>query len=65
MDPTAALLMLLNALKDEERTEAIEAMDGLTGWLTNGGFFPNTVKATEDFMDRVTDLDSGEEDDDD
>lgn len=65
MDPTAALLMLLNALKDEERTEAIEAMDGLTGWLANGGFFPNTVKATEDFMDRVTDLDSGEEDDDD
>jgi len=61
MDPTATLLMLLNALKDEDRNEAIKSLLALYSWLTGEGFFPETVKATEEFLENVDDTEDEED----
>jgi hypothetical protein len=40
MDPTAALQRFLDACLDDDRDEALEALDDLSGWIRRGGFLP-------------------------
>jgi len=54
MDPQAALYAILDGLynmgcdasqpNETLRTEVIESMDALKGWLTSGGFLPTIIK---------------------
>ena len=41
MDPNAALRLLLWALADGDRDEAIDAAEALSEWLRKGGFMPS------------------------
>lgn len=49
MDPTACLERMLRALTDDDRDEAVGAMEDLAGWICSGGFMPDVPKA----LDRV------------
>lgn len=40
MDPNAALERWHKALRDHDRTEALDAAEALLGWLERGGFEP-------------------------
>ena len=46
MDPDACLARLLDALRDGDRDEAIDALDDLRLWLTNGRFLPGDPRVS-------------------
>lgn len=41
MDPTAALILAIDAIRDDEREDAIDHFENLTAWLRSGGFMPD------------------------
>ena len=45
MDPTETLVLILDALRDGAKEEAIEHMDNLTEWLSRKGFCPDVAEA--------------------
>lgn len=47
MDPNATLIRLLEAIGDRQFAEAREALADLRGWISRGGFMPDTAAAIE------------------
>ena len=48
MDPKACLARLLTACADDDRDEAVAALDDLKDWFDNKGFCPRVVAITTD-----------------
>ena len=53
MDPHAALIMFLQACKDDSKDEALTAVESLVDWIKHGGFLPN-VSPSESQYDAHT-----------
>lgn len=45
MDPTQALIDLLDAIEHQDREDAVIAAKALAGWLERGGFLPDPPDA--------------------
>lgn len=63
MDPNACLQRFLDAIEDNEASEAYEAHLDLTAWLRGGGFEPSNTEGFATFkawkrLDRFTSLGS-------
>lgn len=50
MDPNATLRMMVRAMAEGDRDEALDAMDNLRDWLMAGGFLPE--RAAEEMIAR-------------
>ena len=50
MDPDATLKRMVRAMADEDKDEALDAMDDLRNWLIAGGFLP--IRAAEELLAR-------------
>ena len=50
MDPDATLRRMVRAMADDNKDEALDAMDDLRKWLMSGGFLP--VCAAEELLAR-------------
>jgi hypothetical protein len=49
MDPDACVRRILDALRDSDRDDLVEALDDLSGWLANGGVMPTDPHADIDY----------------
>jgi hypothetical protein len=49
LDPTAALIRALQAIRDGDRVEAFNAFRDLTEWMGKGGFLPDVYAAIREF----------------
>jgi hypothetical protein len=47
MDPNAALIELLEAIRDQDEHAARDTLDNIQTWMRLGGFAPNTTRAIE------------------
>lgn len=45
VDPKAALITLLEAIKDRDTITAEDTLDDLLGWVVDGGFIPPELDA--------------------
>lgn len=48
MDPTAALIDLLDALSRRDREAAYDRLEALLDWLSKGGVFPRVPALVDD-----------------
>ena len=48
MDPTAALVDLLDALRRRDRETAYDRLEALLDWLSKGGAFPTVPGLADD-----------------
>jgi hypothetical protein len=59
LDPTAALIRALEAMRDGDRVEAFDALQDLAGWLAKGGFLPDVYAALRELENRIAASDEG------
>lgn len=48
MDPNETLKCLLDSLNEQNREEAIQALENLRDWLAKDGFIPRVEHVSED-----------------